>query len=101
LGDAVGDQVVDAIRLATTELVTNAVRHGGLRQPDRIELIVDVDDDMVRVQVEQPTSAAAARVVESPGIDGGFGLAIVDSLSERWGVSERAPARVWCEIPTT
>jgi anti-sigma regulatory factor (Ser/Thr protein kinase) len=84
LSDAIEDQAADAIRLAATELVTNAVRHGGVEEEDGLVLIVDVDHGVVRVEVEQPTSATAARVVESPGITGGFGLVLVDAVSSVW-----------------
>jgi hypothetical protein len=88
------DQTLDAISLATTELVTNAVRHGSVSQDDRIVLVVDLDNDIARIDVEQPTSASGARVVESPGVNGGFGLAIVDAVSERWGVMDGQPGHV-------
>jgi anti-sigma regulatory factor (Ser/Thr protein kinase) len=101
LSAAVDDQINYAIRLATSELVTNAVRHGGLSLDDGIALIVDIENDIVRVDVEQPTSASGARVVEAPGVDGGFGLGIVDAVSERWGVTEGQPGHVWFEISTT
>ena len=96
--DAVGDRIAEAIRLATTELVTNAIRHGGVSLNDEIALLVDLERDVVRVDVEQPGSAAAARVAESPGVDGGFGLAIVRDLSRRWGIVEGQPGHVWFEI---
>ncbi|HEX3299365.1 MAG TPA: ATP-binding protein, partial [Actinomycetota bacterium] len=78
LGDAVGDQAAETIRLATTELVSNAVRHGELSADDDIVLVVDLGADVVRVDVEQPTSAEAARVLgPDADRDGGLGLMIV------------------------
>ena len=99
LGDAVGDQAAETIRLATTELVSNAVRHGDLSQQDEILLVVDLGNGVVRVDVEQPTSAEAASV-QAPDADrdGGLGLMIVDAFSERWGVTEGTPGHVWFEV---
>jgi anti-sigma regulatory factor (Ser/Thr protein kinase) len=99
LSDAIGDQAADTIRLATTELVSNAVRHGDLSQDDEILLVVDLGNEVVRVDVEQPTSVEAARV-QPPDADrdGGLGLMIVDAFSERWGVTEGTPGHVWFEV---
>ena len=48
----------------------------------------------------EPNSATGADIVlEKNRVDeGGFGLAIVDALSDRWRVSGSGPARVWFEI---
>ena len=100
LSDAVGDQAAETIRLATTELVSNAVRHGHLSEDDEIVLVVDLDDDVVRVDVEQPTSAEPARIL-GPHHDreGGLGLVIVEASCERWGVTKGIPGHVWFEVP--
>jgi anti-sigma regulatory factor (Ser/Thr protein kinase) len=92
--------VVDAIRLATSELISNAVRHGRLAAGDEIRLTVDLQEDVVRVVVEQPTAADDAVLVQTVDRtgEGGFGLAIVEALTDRWGVSGDAPAYVWFEI---
>ncbi|MFL5737830.1 MAG: ATP-binding protein [Actinomycetota bacterium] len=92
--------VVDSVRIATSELISNAVRHGGLASGEEIRLTIDVTSDVVRVIVEQPTGAEEAALVDSADRtgEGGFGLAIVEALTDRWGVSEDAPAFVWFEI---
>jgi two-component sensor histidine kinase len=90
---------VDVTRIATTELISNAVRHGGLSEGDEIRLSVEVSVDVVRVDVEQPTSAEAACVSEAGADpDGRFGLVIVDVLTERWGVTRGEPGHVWFEV---
>jgi len=100
LNEAVGVATGDAIRLATSELVTNAVRHGGLRPDDVVGLFVDVNRTTVRVDVEQPTSTTDAEIAESPGArgPGGFGLKIVSAVTDRWGVVAGKPGRVWFEV---
>ncbi len=87
-------------RLAVSELVTNAVRHGGLGSGDEIEVSLKAADGTVHVTVEQPTSAARARKLEGAerGSMGGFGLFLVDQLADRWGVDPGPPGRVWLEI---
>ena len=99
LGDAVGDQAADTMGLATSELVGNAVRHGELSQNDEIHLSLDLGENVARVDVEQPTSAGDARVLErDPDRAGGFGLMIVQAFSNHWGVTEGTPGHVWFEV---
>jgi two-component sensor histidine kinase len=83
-----------------TELIANALRHGGLDTSDMIGLTIDVNDAHVRVDVEQPTRASGVRIVEEleRGPSGGFGLVIVDNLSTRWGVETGPPGHVWFEV---
>jgi anti-sigma regulatory factor (Ser/Thr protein kinase) len=99
LSSAVGKDIADTVRLAASELATNAVRHGRLDADAEIRLLVDVDNGSVRVRLEQPTSTTDAEVV--PAEDrrlGGFGLAIVDSMTDAWGVDAGPPGSVWFEV---
>jgi two-component sensor histidine kinase len=101
LNAAVGASVGDAVRLATSELVSNAVRHGCLPPGDEIRLLVDVREELVRVDVEQSTSTEGAAIVEPSGRragGGGFGLAIVEAVTARWGIGRGSPGRVWFEV---
>src|SRR5205085_7204965 len=93
----------DALRLATSELVSNAVRHSGCGPSEHIRLLVDVKADLVRVEVEQPTSTSGIAIAGRLDRDseGGFGLSIVESLSVRWGVTPGPPGRVWFEMART
>jgi anti-sigma regulatory factor (Ser/Thr protein kinase) len=89
-------------RLALTELVSNAVRHAGL-QPNvgMIRLRIEADDGHVRVEVEQPTSASGAHVVDPSGAGertGGFGLRLVEASADTWGVEPGPPGKVWFEF---
>ena len=92
----------DDPRLAVTELVSNAVRHARLETDEGVILLrIEADDDHVRVEVEQPTSASDVHVVERPGTDvrpGGFGLALVEASADAWGFEPGPPGRVWFEF---
>ena len=85
--------------LLTSELVTNAVRHGGAEESDRIGMAVWATTDGVGVEVTdagtgfQPTARAAD--ADEPG---GWGLVLVESLSERWGVVRDQRTHVWFEL---
>src|SRR5688572_25628269 len=59
----------DDARLALSEVVANAVVHGGLRADrDVLRLTIDNDDDRFRAEVEQATPAGDAHRVE-PRLD--------------------------------
>ena len=92
----------DDARLAVTELATNAVRHGGLHAGDTVRLVIESDDDHVRVELEQATSARDVHVVtrRRDGVDeiGGFGLRLVEHTADSWGHDDGPPGRVWFEF---
>lgn len=92
-------QVIDDVRLATTEIVSNAVRHAGIGADSLVRLTIHVTDEVIQVEVIQPTSAAGARLVTegASGIAGGYGLALVEAAADRWGVEAGPPGRVWFE----
>ncbi len=95
------DRLQDA-RIAMTEVVTNALRHGGLTPGvDMIRLTITADDDLMRAEVEQAGSAREAHAVEPRPEDdapGGFGLRIVEATADKWGVEPGPPGRVWFEF---
>ena len=97
------EERMDAVRLSISEVVTNAVRHGGLRQDiDPVRIIVGAGPDTVRITVEQAT-AANVQVVQPRrwGEDpGGFGMHLVDQSADDWGYDPGPPGRVWIEFGT-
>jgi anti-sigma regulatory factor (Ser/Thr protein kinase) len=99
LSAAVGQDSAETVRLAASELATNAVRHGCLPLDAKMRLLLDVDDVTVRVALEQPTSTAEAAVVATDhrGV-GGFGLAIVEGMTDAWGVEAGPPGSVWFQV---
>lgn len=94
--------VLETVKLATSELVANAVRYGD----GPLVLVVDVRPETVRVEVHD----TGAHRLPGPSRDsrhegeGGRGLLIVDAVAARWGVSETAlpPGKaVWFEFGLT
>jgi anti-sigma regulatory factor (Ser/Thr protein kinase) len=73
--------------LLTTELVSNAVRHGGLSEDDQVGLVVDADAEAVHVEVTDsgcgffPLPLTRSR----PGRRLEHGLHLMDVLADRWG----------------
>jgi anti-sigma regulatory factor (Ser/Thr protein kinase) len=94
-------EVLDNVRLLVSELVTNSIRHAGLPRGTPIRLRVEMLQDRVRVEVTDPGPGFEPRPV-TPSIyqTGGWGLYLVDQLSDRWGVNRRAETQVWFEIVT-
>ena len=93
--------LLDQATLLVSELVTNSVRHGGLRPDQEIELTVRASPEHLRVEVAEP---GAGFVVEpgprsrreSPA--GGWGLYLVDRLASAWGVESNGLTKVWFEM---
>jgi anti-sigma regulatory factor (Ser/Thr protein kinase) len=75
--------LVDALALLTSEVVTNAVIHA--RTP--IEIGVARDEDRVLVAVGDRNLARPEQQPYRPERSGGRGLMIVRSLSDDWGVT--------------
>jgi len=91
--------LISDIRLMTSELVTNSVRHGDLSEDAHIALRVLVTPTTVRVEVIDPGPGFGADAL-GPASDGesGWGLFLVDRLAARWGVDRRGHTCVWFEI---
>lgn len=87
----------EAVRLAVSELVSNAVMHG----TGRIAVGLAVDADGVHVAVSDRGvgfTLDAEPVMPPPDAPGGRGLALVAMLSARWGVIPGDTTEVWCLI---
>jgi anti-sigma regulatory factor (Ser/Thr protein kinase) len=96
-GDAGADLVLVAV-----ELFTNAVRHAGARDDDRVDVALERRPGAVRVEVRDP-GAGFALDPRTPTTTqlGGRGLFLVEQLADRWG-GERGDDGflVWAELWT-
>jgi len=91
----------DDVSLLVTELVTNAVRHGGAATDRPLQVELRRQADRIRVEVVDPGSDFEPPAPPANGdASGGWGLFLVDQIAERWGVCP-APAGtcVWFELP--
>jgi anti-sigma regulatory factor (Ser/Thr protein kinase) len=102
LGDQLGEEQLGDVRLLVSELVTNSLRHANLGPEEAITLNVVLDDRVIRVEVADP--GKGFELEGNPGDPEtveGWGLYLVETLSDRWGV-ERSPQGaanvVWFEL---
>ena len=100
LSDRLPEDLIGDVRLLVSERVTNALRHAGLGERDRITLSVHMRDDAVRVEVSDPGSGFdPATMPADPQEADGWGLYLVSTLSDAWGVdTEGGETRVWFEL---
>jgi anti-sigma regulatory factor (Ser/Thr protein kinase) len=93
--------LLDRATLLVSELVTNSVRHGGLRPDQEIELKIEASPQRLRVEVAEPGDGFEVAPGPRPrreGPAGGWGLFLVDRLSSAWGVEGNGVTKVWFEM---
>ena len=85
-------ETLEVVLLLTSELVTNAVRHGA--GPMGVHVVWD--DGGVRVEVEDQSPERPVVQATDPDALDGRGLLLVDGLSSGWGVlAGRTGKIVW------
>jgi anti-sigma regulatory factor (Ser/Thr protein kinase) len=95
----VDDARLDALRLGVSELVTNAVQHGSPSN-ETIDIALQLRSDAIRVTVTQSGPAFDRPDQPAPRLGGarGYGLPLLEALSDRWDVDAGPPAFVWFEM---
>jgi anti-sigma regulatory factor (Ser/Thr protein kinase) len=79
--------------------VKNSVQHAGVGPEDSIGLKVAVHADLIRIEVTDDGPGFepdASRPTEDEVT--GWGLFLIDQLSERWGVVRDKVTTVWFEV---
>ncbi|HZD04749.1 MAG TPA: ATP-binding protein [Longimicrobiales bacterium] len=93
-------EMLEEARLLLTELVSNCIRHAGLRLTDLILVRATWDGTRLRVEVRDggPSgirAPVAGSIRPPPGAESGWGLYLVDRLATRWG---RGKGAHWFEL---
>jgi anti-sigma regulatory factor (Ser/Thr protein kinase) len=105
LEDRLDPNVLFDIRLLVSELVTNCVKHARIGPEESIVLSVEIGAERVRVSVadEGPGFEPPAKPVTEAAAESGsgWGLFLVEQLSEDWGVTRSSGATVWFELGRT
>ncbi|MEX0789851.1 MAG: ATP-binding protein [Actinomycetota bacterium] len=103
LAGQMSEEIYEDVRILVTELVTNSVRHSGSANDDDVRIVIWTDPLLLRVEVAD-SGSGFEKIVKpsSPDQCGGWGLQIVDRLSDRWGVKRTngTGSAVWFEIDT-
>jgi anti-sigma regulatory factor (Ser/Thr protein kinase) len=81
--------------LCLSEIVSNAIQHPG--SGGEVELTVALDEQRLRVEVANQGGGFDPQRA-SKADERGWGLFIVDSLSDRWGIEAGERTIVWFEI---
>jgi anti-sigma regulatory factor (Ser/Thr protein kinase) len=97
-GSRVPNDLLDDVRLALTEVVTNSYKHSGTPEGAPIQVVLDLSGHRFRLEVTDrsifdPTPETAFELRSAR-----WGLTILDRLADRWGrVSEGG---IWAEFDT-
>jgi anti-sigma regulatory factor (Ser/Thr protein kinase) len=84
---------LETAAVLVSELVTNAVRHGG----GCVEFTVEAHDGRVVLCVADGSSVVPRH--RDPDDAGGRGLAVIEALSAGWGVKDHQGGKqVWIEL---
>jgi anti-sigma regulatory factor (Ser/Thr protein kinase) len=99
LTDRIAPDVVPDVKLLVSELITNSVKYGGNGE---VTLLVDTSSpSKLRVEVIDQGAGFVPVARTRPATEvGGWGLHLVQTLSDRWGVYEGS-THVWFEIDRT
>jgi anti-sigma regulatory factor (Ser/Thr protein kinase) len=84
----------EVVLLLLSELVSNSVRHSRRSANEQVDILVRQVGPAVHVEVKDPGLDA---VIEPQASSDHMGLRILESLSDRWGVSHD-PTTVWFDV---
>lgn len=98
--DAYHDEAfAETLRLVVSEVVTNSVRHGQGGGDGCVELTVEAGPRRLRLEIaDEGTGFEPIPTLGREDRPGGWGLFLVDSLADRWGVEASPGTRVWLEM---
>lgn len=91
----IGEEAGTVLGLLTSELVTNAVRFSH----DLVKVVLHLHHGLIEVSVRDPAQDRPTSVPASVEADSGRGMAIVDALSQDWGVRPQPVGKaVWSRL---
>jgi anti-sigma regulatory factor (Ser/Thr protein kinase) len=98
LGDRLGAESLFDVGVLVSEVVTNAVRHGGAERDCTVVVHVALAQEVLRVEVCDRGPGFTPPTTPRPRAQGGGnGLVLLDRMSSRWGVAVDDGTCVWFE----
>nr|WSW71539.1 ATP-binding protein [Streptomyces sp. NBC_00995] len=93
--------VADAAEICVSELAANVIRHVGEGTP--VTLAVEMNGTHLRLALRDPDTRVLPTLVHAgPDDESGRGMALLDAVSDRWGVILGAESKlVWCDLATS
>jgi anti-sigma regulatory factor (Ser/Thr protein kinase) len=100
LGDVLPRRRLADVELLVSELATNSVRHAGCDEGDELSMEAAVERDKVHVRLSDQGIGFEPRMPFPPpsGSTGGYGLVLLERLSDRWGIQRDEGFTVWFEV---
>jgi two-component sensor histidine kinase len=94
------EEVANDVTLLVSELVTNAVKFAGLSSDERIRLDLRCHPDRVEVMLHYVEhNSFDPSVPVSPRDTSGWGLYLVDRLSDHWSIVQtNGEVEAWFEV---
>jgi anti-sigma regulatory factor (Ser/Thr protein kinase) len=96
--------VLDDASLLLTELLSNSIKHSGLRPDQRVRVTADWAGRSLRVVVrdrpaQSPPPPVAGSIRPPAGSESGWGLFLIDQIASRWGTLDNGDGGgYWFEI---
>jgi anti-sigma regulatory factor (Ser/Thr protein kinase) len=94
-GWGIADEVIDDACLLASELMSNAVKHGG----GAVDLQIEAEDGRLRVGVHDDAGGTPVVTEAGSSSTGGRGMWIVQSVAHDWGTDPDASGKtVWFDL---
>ncbi len=94
------EELTETAVLLVSELVTNAIQHASTDR-SAIVLRLETAGDWLRIEVHDPDPGEPAPRPPTGLEESGFGLVLVDTMADKWGVRQTVNGKaVWAELDT-
>jgi anti-sigma regulatory factor (Ser/Thr protein kinase) len=99
LSETMPAEALDDARLLLSELITNAVRHAADRDAESITMLVRVSDSELFVEItDRGRGFGVDDQAAAPVAGTGWGLFLLDRLSDAWGIRTGGGVAVWFRL---
>jgi anti-sigma regulatory factor (Ser/Thr protein kinase) len=99
LGETLSPERLDDVELLISELATNSVRHGACDDRADLEVETDVSERSVTLRLcDHGPGFEPGTPEPRPDGEGGYGLVLLETLSDRWGTARNGGFCVWFEV---